>query len=523
MQAPNSMLARMSSGDWDHVLPHDTAGRIFLDLDEKWVKPIFQHLFHLSLAHDSNEPLSTPESSFEDSDDLMGYYATLDFFGLTDIFYPDGIEPVQIPLGMIKPQLFIQKVQPVVEGCDWRAHWNMLYKSSRDGYYLESFQKYCKDKPHTVVFVKEQDTGNVYGGYSAHARRYPTIPRMFTRMHAPNKFVFAIKGSTICRVTGSASSCDAERWAFVFGWYDLYCDMTDDRGVKSKIEKLSQEQCQCDASDQARTESITAEEIEVWQIPSMTGDSDTCPIVDPSIADAICVLPTAPAAHNSNSSSGSSVMAFRNDVSSLQAPVTELTEGLQSWLHSELHVLDKQLRDIEHQEQALNRECEFIAYHFPNDDVSTATAAASGTDSSDKASTAQLKGVHNGIVHMILHGDKICTLQQTFTQFGDSKLSHQYGSGRWNTAAAAELNGEGYIVEEYDYSCFRKLINIMRLKALMRSPHCRLSSSMKQKCPSVEPTSKKGALAWMLAHFMITKEDFYSSFATTTSSKKRKR
>jgi hypothetical protein len=112
MQAPNSMLARMSSGDWDHVLPHDTAGRIFLDLDEKWVKPIFQHLFHLSLAHDSNEPLSTPESSFEDSDDLMGYYATLDFFGLTDIFYPDGIEPVQIPLGMIKPQLFIQKVQP---------------------------------------------------------------------------------------------------------------------------------------------------------------------------------------------------------------------------------------------------------------------------------------------------------------------------------------------------------------------------------------------------------------------------
>jgi hypothetical protein len=76
----------------------------------------------------------------------------------------------------------------------------------------------------------------------------------------------------------------------------------------------------------------------------------------------------------------------------------------------------------------------------------------------------------------------------------------------------ADLNSEGYIVEEYD--CFRKLINVMRLRTLMRSPYCKLSADKKQKCPSHAPTTKTGALAWMLAYFMINKDDFYSSFTT---------
>jgi hypothetical protein len=94
MQAPNSMLARMCSGDWDNMVPRDTAGRIFLDLDVQWAKPIFQHLYQLTMVHASEEELNTPESNFEDSDDLIGYYATLDVFGLTDVFYPNGVKPM---------------------------------------------------------------------------------------------------------------------------------------------------------------------------------------------------------------------------------------------------------------------------------------------------------------------------------------------------------------------------------------------------------------------------------------------
>jgi hypothetical protein len=128
-----------------------------------------------------------------------------------------------------------------------------------------------------------------------------------------------------------------------------------------------------------------------------------------------------------------------------------------------------------------------------------------------------LRGIHDGIVHIILHGDKICTLQQTLQQFEGNKLANKYGSGRWTDSVEADLNVDGYIVEEFDYYCFRKLVNVMRLRAMMRSPYCNLSSEMKRKCPSAEPESKRGALSWMLAHFMITKDDFSSAFAASES------
>jgi hypothetical protein len=126
MVASNSMLARIVSGRWDHVLPRDKAGRIFLDIDEKWIKPIFQYLYHLSLAHDSSEPLDTPENNYQDSDDLMGYYATLDFLGLTETFYPDGIQPIRpaaslqpanIPLDVVDPMDFVHNAFSFADAC----------------------------------------------------------------------------------------------------------------------------------------------------------------------------------------------------------------------------------------------------------------------------------------------------------------------------------------------------------------------------------------------------------------------
>jgi hypothetical protein len=122
-----------------------------------------------------------------------------------------------------------------------------------------------------------------------------------------------------------------------------------------------------------------------------------------------------------------------------------------------------------------------MAYHFPTDEDSTAAAAAG----SSRSNIGQLKGVQNGIVHMILHGDKICTYE----------LANKYGSGRWSASIEADLNSEGYIVEEYDYYCFRKLVNVTRLRALMSSPYRNLSVDKKQKCPSQVPATKRGALA----------------------------
>jgi hypothetical protein len=197
MVASKSMLARIVSGRWDHVLPRDKAGRIFLDIDEKWIKPIFQHLYHLSLAHDSSEPLDTPENNYQDSDDLMGYYATLDFLGLTETFYPDGIRPIRsakIPLDVVDPMNFVQNLKPALT-CDWRAPWTLLFKSSRDGLDQLTYQETVKNQSNTVVFVNEKSTGNVYGGYISGPRTFPSDSNRIDAAQEPNMFLFAVENN----------------------------------------------------------------------------------------------------------------------------------------------------------------------------------------------------------------------------------------------------------------------------------------------------------------------------------------
>jgi hypothetical protein len=195
--------------------------------------------------------------------------------------------------------------------------------------------------------------------------------------------------------------------------------MAPDHQVLSTFCSLVQGQWPYDGI--APTEIIIAEEIEVWQIPALTSGADNSPIIDTTV-DPICTLPGTATAASPNSA-----MVFRNDVSVLRAPVTELSTGLQTWLHSRLQQLDRELLDIEQQEQVLNKECEFMAYHFPAIEDGTASSAAAGSSSSGNsggANTKQLKGVQNGIVHMVLHGDKICTLQRTFSLFEGNKLAN---------------------------------------------------------------------------------------------------
>jgi hypothetical protein len=207
----------------------------------------------------------------------------------------------------------------------------------------------------------------------------------------------------------------------------------------------------------AATDLFTADEIEVWQIPDLTASSDTSPIPleptdDNTKSASICVLAT----------DQPEAITFRDDMSSLRAPVAQLSSGLHTWLQTKLQQLEAQLQANELEGREVNNEIDFMTYHSPDNRYTDATTT---TDNSP------LKGIHDGIVHMILHGDKICKLQQTFQQFEGNKLANKYGSGRWNNSIEADLNVDGYIVEELDYYCFRKLVNVMRLRAMMRSPY----------------------------------------------------
>jgi UDP-2,3-diacylglucosamine pyrophosphatase LpxH len=76
-----------------------------------------------------------------------------------------------------------------------------------------------------------------------------------------------------------------------------------------------------------------------------------------------------------------------------------------------LQYAETQLLEIEREGAEVNKEIDFMTYHFPslNDTAHETTEET------------PLRGIHDGIVHMILHGDKICTLQNTFTQFAGNK------------------------------------------------------------------------------------------------------
>jgi BTB/POZ domain len=249
MHAPDSMLARLFSGRWDHVLPRDKSGRIFLDLDQKWVKPILQHLYHLSIADADSEPLVTPEKQF-DGDDLIGYYATLDLLGLTKTFYPTGVvrlKPTaeQMPLGSIDPHEFVSKLALTTStaSCDWNAPWKVLYNSSVDTFNFEMYKNRCRNASNTVVFIKEKSTGNVFGGYTGVARTFFFNSGVWrSAVQDPNMFIFALTscdGATTYKKFNELkrpqyASHDSQLYPFYFA-SDLHCENLAYNGCATAI------------------------------------------------------------------------------------------------------------------------------------------------------------------------------------------------------------------------------------------------------------------------------------------------
>jgi TLD len=483
IHAPDSMLARLFSGRWDHVLPLDKRGRIFLDLDLKWVKPILQHLYHLSIASaaTASEPLITPEKQF-DGDDLVGYYATLDLFGLTKTFNPTGVvrhKPTveQMPFGTVNPHEFVSNMNPVTTSSrDWNAPWKILYKSSRDGSNFETYKDRCRNASNTVVFVKEKSTGNVYGGYTGVAKTFGSgVWRSSTQ--DPNMFIFAITGTGASAYTKFSNliqpqyaSYDSSAYAFYIG--DLYM-----QGLSSKCGATARfnymDKGLWPHAGLNSSGKIHIEQLEVWQIPDINSSSNTVPdIFDPSADivahDDICILPA-----NTTDS-----MTFRDDMSALAAPVTSLSSGLQSWLHGQLQKLDEQMTALSVEEKKINDEQDFMSYHFPDtntsdttDSTTTNKEASSTTATITKSSNELVKGVYKGIVYTVLHGELICTTQVTAEELKSNWLSD---------VTAADINSDGYIVQEFDYECFRKLINVIRLKSMLKSPQCKLPKKVQR-------------------------------------------
>ncbi|KAG5176311.1 hypothetical protein JKP88DRAFT_171266 [Tribonema minus] len=153
-----SKLARMFSGRWDHVLPRDHSGRIFLDLDINWFHPITNLLSELSGGAAADE-LQLPVMQLSD-DDRLGLQACAELFGLCDVIPTQGVAGMPHHITSVarlgqESGLEIGRYAP----------WQLLYHSSVDGATAHEFHRLCDDKPNTVCLAVD-DKGNVFGGFA---------------------------------------------------------------------------------------------------------------------------------------------------------------------------------------------------------------------------------------------------------------------------------------------------------------------------------------------------------------------
>jgi hypothetical protein len=409
------------------------------------------------------------------------------------------IAPEQMPFGTVNPHEFVNQLKPAMtsSNCDWNTPWKVLYKSSKDGFNFETYKARCTGCFNTVVFIQEKKTGNVYGGYTGVARLFPQGGVYRTAAQDPDMFIFAITDDgASCTKSSSFKqyhypTYDSNIHPFYFA-SDFYCQGLNSASGGSATSTFNYlDKGSWPHVGLNSTGNIQFDELEVWQIPNIdtttatnsSSSSNAVPdifdtTVDTTAHDDTCKLPA----------TTTDSMTFRDDMSALATPVTALTIDLQVWLHGQLQQLDKQMTALGVDEKLISDETDFMTYHFPVNKKTNTTTTSTNT-ASKNSKQLLVKGVYNGIVYTVLHGELICTMQNTIKQ-----LTTEWPAD----VTAADVNSDGYIVQEFDYECFRKLINVMRLKTLLKSPQCKLPSKYKETCAAAVPVCKKGMLSCML-------------------------
>jgi hypothetical protein len=497
--APQSLLSFIESCRYDKRLKYDADGHIFFDLDKKWVAPIFSYL--TQLAQSANAALVQPTSLFIDDDDLTGFYAAVDFFGLSSLF---GIADSGTP-DLIDQQQFVKEMTLVdAPELKWSYPWQSVYKATRDGFDRKSYQAKVAGVANTLYVIR--DTGDsVFGSFSAVARTFSDTKgahKWVRTTEDPHSFGFsaAQKGmSKHYKFSVRPGGCTG-----VNNWQNFGCGENDllyrfnhgktGHNGDSKFNHYVNDHSTWTWPGLSETEIFVAQEIEVWQIPStaaVAAVTDTLAAAA-AVAAAACTI----SAKHSDTCS----MQFRDDMAVFSQPVTQLGNEFQLWLNAYLQQLDARTEALKAATDTLDAEVAFMNYHYPDKPEQV------------HAREQQLKGLHDGIVHIQLTEHTVLTTQSTLQQFEDSKLDVKYASGRW-TADNWTLTTKGYCFEEHDYCCFKKLVNVMRIKALMKAPMCTLNEQWKQRCPKAVPANRKQQMSSMLAQLLIPEETFYAQFA----------
>ncbi|KAG5184754.1 hypothetical protein JKP88DRAFT_181023 [Tribonema minus] len=511
----DSKLAWMFSGRWDHVLPRDHSGRIFLDLDVKWFSPITEYLSELSRGAAADD-VHLPLTQLSD-DDKLGVQACAEMFGLCPILARE-----------LDPRLFLarqalanvtQHIASVARlgeetklKIGWSAPWQLLYQSSAHGATPQEFHRLCAHKPNTICLATD-DKGNVFGGFTTVART--SSPGSW--QPDPAAFLFC-KGSNstamqrYCQTGTSPQHAVLHKSSHgpIFGvGNDLQFAFSSEGAIAYCSATRTYQPMPINGTSGGKVVYLF-----VWQVPQ-TGDSAP-PSLTPN-ADAAVSCQPAPSL-----SYITSPVALRADMSSLTDPATTLSFHFGLWLKEQLDACDSELRAVDRRAKLFTSEMAFMqqvnATLSPEDldgrkrawleKVCIQTAMPSESD--PPAPPTRLKGIHNGIVYIACRGTgQLCTMRETFTQFGATPLANKYASDVWGGIVEVELDEEGCVFEDHNQECFHKLANVMRLRSIVRRPD--FSGTIGSSKPAPMPAHLTATMTNMLEYLMIDSEQFFSS------------
>ena len=219
-QLKGKRLEALFSGRWEKKLQRDSNGRIFLDVNGDCFQAIVDYLNELVISAEDDQPLP-PSTPGENRQMLHDH---LQLFGLPYTFISGS--------NIIKDSSHAAVIDNWLEEDGSAGVMKLLYRSSRDGLFAESFHYKCdgnndSDKDRTLIIIKTREGGGIVGGYSNTA-----WDSSGDYKEADKAFLFALSGfdiSSPCKMkikecySDSAIDCD-EEYGPAFGDRDMYVD-----------------------------------------------------------------------------------------------------------------------------------------------------------------------------------------------------------------------------------------------------------------------------------------------------------
>lgn len=152
-QIKGSRFEAIFSGRWQKMLQKDREGRIFLDVNPKCFRALLDCLKDLKAESSVGKP-SIDDEYYRMLGQLSKMFGIQEFLPIYDVVGDSNILATDDKIMNLRNLLG-----------EHDNSWNLLHRSTRDGFDPSRFHKNCDGKERTMTVI-ETDCGKILGGYA---------------------------------------------------------------------------------------------------------------------------------------------------------------------------------------------------------------------------------------------------------------------------------------------------------------------------------------------------------------------